>query len=243
MTALFILAISAFLWVALTLWKRRAPANLRDIPAFTHLYRAVGLSVEEGTRLHVSLGHGGLLDPRGGSALAGLAMLRSVAEKTAVSDKPAVASAGEPVLGLLTQDSIQAGYQAVAANDAYLPTTGRVTGLTPFSYAVGTLQIAQNEDVFANIVIGHVGSEIALLTEVADREGQTMIGASDNLGGQAVLFASAHDPLIGEELFAAGAYLGAGASHVASLTVQDILRWAVIVVLLGGALAKFAGVI
>ncbi|MBK8422041.1 DUF6754 domain-containing protein [Candidatus Villigracilis saccharophilus] len=69
------------------------------------------------------------------------------------------------------------------------------------------------------------------------------IGASDELSGQAVLYANTNDALIGEELFATGAYLGAGASHAASLTVQDILRWLVILSLLGGAAAKFFGVI
>jgi hypothetical protein len=82
-----------------------------------------------------------------------------------------------------------------------------------------------------------------LLAEASDRESVVMIGASDDLTGQAVLFANTQDALIGEELFAAGAYLGAGASHVASLTVQDILRWLVIITLLGGAAAKLFGVI
>jgi hypothetical protein len=58
-----------------------------------------------------------------------------------------------------------------------------------------------------------------------------------------VLFASAQDALIGEELFSTGAYLGAGASHLASLTVQDLFRWLIILTLLGGAAAKFAGAI
>jgi hypothetical protein len=70
-----------------------------------------------------------------------------------------------------------------------------------------------------------------------------LIGASDELSGQAVLFANTQDALIGEELFAAGAYLGAGASHLASLTLQDILRWFIILALLGGAAAKLIGVI
>ena len=61
---------------------------------------------------------------------------------------------------------------------------------------------------------------------------------------QVAFFISACDyTLIGEELFAAGAYLGAGASHVASLTVQDILRWVVILALLGGAAVKLVGII
>ncbi len=241
MIALLLLLASASLLLAVTLLKRRLPGHFREIPAFTRLSRSLGLSVEDGTRLHISLGHGNLLDLRGGSALAGLAMLRVIAERTSASDKPAVASAGEAAIGLLTQDSIQAGYQAAGAGDFYVPTTGRVTGLTPFGYAAGAMQIIHDEDVSANVLAGHFGPEAALLTESADRENQTVIGASDNLSGQAVLFASTQDALIGEELFAAGAYLGAGVSHAASLIVQDMLRWLIILALVGGAFAKFVG--
>ena len=240
---LAILAFSAFLLLVITLWKRKSPAKLREIPAFTQLYRTLGLSVEDGTRLHISLGHGGLLDARGGSALAGLAALRHIAERTSVSDKPSVASAGDPALGLLAQDTLQAGYQAAGVEELYVPTTGRVTGLSPFGFAAGAMNISQNENVSTNIMIGHFGSEAALLTEASDRENVSVIGASDDLAGQAVLFANTQDALIGEELFAAGAYLGAGPTHVASLTVQDILRWLVILVLLGGAFVKLLGMI
>ncbi len=240
---LVIIAFSAFLLLVITLWKRKSPAKLREIPALTQLYRTLGLSVEDGTRLHISLGHGGLLDARGGSALAGLAMLRHIAERTSVSDMPSVASAGDPALGLLAQDTLQAGYQAAGVEELYVPTTGRVTGLSPFGYAAGAMNISHNENVSTNIMIGHFGPEAALLTEASDRENVSVIGASDNLAGQAVLFANTQDALIGEELFATGAYLGAGPTHVASLTVQDILRWLVILVLLGGAFAKFLGMI
>lgn len=238
-----ILIITAFLLLALTAWKKRSPARLRDIPAYTRLIRTLGLSIEDGTRLHISLGHGSLLDGRGGSALAGLAMLRIIAERTSTSDKPAVASAGDPPLGLLTQDTLQAGYQAAGVEELYVPTTGRVTGLSPFSYAAGAMNISKNENVSANILIGHFGPEAALITDTSDREHVTLIGASDNLAGQSVLFASTDEALIGEELFGAGAYLGAGASHTASLTVQDILRWLIILALLGGTAAKFLGII
>lgn len=239
MIELVIIAVSALLLFVITLWKRRSPANLREIPALTFLYRTLGLSMEDGTRLHISLGQGGLLNARGGSALAGLAMLRHIAERTSVSDKPSVASSGDSTLGLLTQDTIQAGYQAAGVEELYVPTTGRVTGLSPFSYAAGAMYISQNEDVSANIMIGHFGTEAALLAEASDRENISIIGASDDLAGQAVLFANTQDALIGEELFATGAYLGAGASHLASLTVQDFLRWLIILTILGGVAAKF----
>jgi hypothetical protein len=181
------------------------------------------------------------LDTQGGSALAALAILRNIAEKTSVSDRPAVASSGDPVLGLLTQDTIQAGYQAAGAEELYTPTTGRVTGLDPFGFAAGAMHITQNENVSANIMIGHFGPVAALLAEASDRENVVVIGASSDLSGQSVLFASSQDALIGEELFGVGAYIGGWASHIASLTVQDILRWLIVFALIGGALLKFAG--
>ena len=241
MTALAILGVAAFLLLSLTLWKRRSPSYLREIPAFTKLAHSLGLSIEDGKRLHISLGHGGLLDAHGGSAFAGLALLRNIAERTSVSDMPAVASAGDPTLGLLSQDTLQAGYQAAGVEDAYFHTTGRVTGLSPFSYAAGAMQIPQNENVSTNIVIGHLGAEAGLITDAAERNNIKLIGSSDNLVGQSILFANTQDPLIGEELFAAGAYLNEDPAHAASLTVQDIFRWLIILILLGGAALKFLG--
>lgn len=241
--ALGILTLTAFLLLVISLLSRKTSARIREIPAFTRLIRTLGLSVEDGKRLHISLGYGSLLDERGGSAFAGLATLRVIAEKTSVSDMPPIASAGDATLGLLTQDSMQAGYKAAGAEELYEHTTSRVTGLTPFSYVAGAMHIAPNENVSTNIMLGHFGPEVSLLADAADRDYVTVIGASDNLAGQSVLYASTQDALIGEELFATGAYLGAGASHTASLTVQDILRWLIIISLIGCAAAKFVGLL
>lgn len=243
MIELGILGVSAFLLLIITVWKRRSPSVVRELPALVRLYRAIGLSVEDGTRLHISLGNGGLLNARGGSALAGLAALRLISERTSVSDQPPVASAGDPTLGLLTQDTLQAGYQAAGVEELYVPTSGRVTGFGPFGFAAGAMPITSNENISANILLGHFGAEVGLLTEASERENVTVIGASDDLAGQSILFASSQDSLIGEELFASGAYIGAGPSHMASLTVQDILRWIIVLVLFAGAFLKFAGMI
>lgn len=243
MIPLSALILAVFLLGVVTIWKRRSPGTLRQIPAFTRLARAIGLSIEDGKRLHIALGHGGLFDARGGSALAGLALLRKIAERTSVSDMPSVATAGDPTLGLLTQDTLQAGYQAAGVGEAYVHTMGRVTGLTPFSYSAGTMHIPQNENVSTNILLGHLGPETALLVEASDRAGTTLIGATDDLAGQSILFAGSQEPLIGEELFAAGAYLNADPAHLASLTVQDLFRWLIILALLAGSAAKFLGVL
>jgi len=241
MLGLGILILAALLLLIFIFARRKSPAVLRSIEAYERLNRAVGLAVEKGTRLHISLGRGSLFTSRGGSALAALAMLRRLAERTSVSDRPPIATSGDASLAILSQDTLQSGYRAAGAEEQYRFTTGRVTGLTPFSYASGTIPTVHDEDVSTNVVIGDLGAESALIAEVADRENTDLIAASDNLSAQSILYASSQDPLIGEELFAAGAYVGAGPAHEASVQVQDILRWLVILAILGGAALKFLG--
>lgn len=243
MIGLALVGFVALLFLALTLWRRRSPVVLRPIDAYERLNRAVGLAVETGTRLHISLGRGDLSTTRGGSALAGLAMLRRLAERTSASDRPPVASSGDASLAILSQDTLQSGYRAAGAEEQYRFSTGRLTGLSPFSYAAGTMPIAHDENVSANVIIGDLGVEAALIAEAAERENSSLVAASDDLSAQTVFYVSAQEPLIGEELFAAGAYVGAGPSHEASLQVQDILRWLIILAIIAGSFLKFLGMI
>lgn len=238
-----VLGLAAVLLVVFLFARRKTPAVFRRIEAYERLNRAVGIAVENGTRLHLSLGRGNLFSSRGGSALAGLALLRRLSERTSVSDRPPIATSGDPALAILSQDTMLAGYRAAGAEEQYRFSAGRLTGLAPFSYAAGAMPIARDEGVSASVVMGDLGAEAALMAEAADRENNSLVAASDNLSAQAVFYASAQEPLIGEELFAAGAYTGAGPSHEASLNAQDILRWLVIVAILAGSVLKLGGIL
>jgi hypothetical protein len=242
MIELGLILITAALLGLFTFVRRKSTPQFRALPALARLFRAIGLSVEDGTRLHASLGRGSLLTPRSGATLAALSMLRYLAERTSVSDRPPVATSGDPVLSLLTQDTLKAGYQAAGAEDLYQPATGRLSGLSPFSYAAGAMTVVRDENVSANVLMGNFGAEAALLVESSERVDVPTLGGSDDLTAQAILYAAAQEPLIGEELFAAGAYLDAGPAHTASLTVQDALRWVLILALVAGAALKVLGV-
>lgn len=243
MIAFGLLILTVVLLVGVTFLRRRYPGVFRQINAYDRLNGSVGLAVENGTRLHISLGRGNLFTTRGTSALAGLAMLRKLTERTSLSDRPPIVTSGDASLAILSQDTLQSGYRAAGAEEQYRFSTGRLTGLTPFSYAAGAIPVISDEDVSANIFLGDFGSESALLAEAAEHENSTVIAASDNISAQSVFYAYSQDPLIGEELFAAGAYVGAGAAHEASLTVQDILRWLIILAIVIGSGLKFMGVI
>lgn len=241
MIALGLLIFTAVLLLGVTFLRRKFPGTFRRIDAYERLNKSVGLAVENGTRLHISLGRGNLFTTRSASALAGLAMLRKLSERTSLSDRPPIVTTGDASLTILSQDTLQSGYRAAGAEEQYRFSTGRLTGLTPFSYAAGLVPVTHDENVSTNVFMGDFGAESALLVEAAERENSDLIAASDNLSAQSVFYASSQDPLIGEELFAAGAYVGAGAAHEASLTVQDILRWLIIVAIVIGSVLKFVG--
>ncbi|MRR31676.1 hypothetical protein EG834_15405, partial [bacterium] len=66
----------------------------RPIPAFQRLRRGIGLAVEQGTRLHISLGKGDLLSSNNTSALVGLTTLERIARLSTASDRPTIATSG-----------------------------------------------------------------------------------------------------------------------------------------------------
>jgi hypothetical protein len=236
-------ALAAICMVLFSIFQRRHPLSFRKIPAFSRIQRAVRLSVEDGTRLHFSLGNGSMLAPDGASALAGLLLLRRLSETTSLGDRPPIATTGNAVLNILAQDTLRAAHDAVLTDQPFEMSAARLTGLTPFSYAAGAMDIMSVENISSNVLIGNFGPEVGLLTEASTSQNATVIAGSDNLTAQAVLYASSSDTLIGEELFAAGAYAQVGSSHAASLLLQDFLRWLIILALLAGAGLKLAGLL
>jgi hypothetical protein len=240
---LFVLFFAGLMIVFATAGGQRPGRNLREIPAFGRLSRSIGLAVEAGQRLHLTLGRGGLTGLPGAAALVGLSMLQRIARAASISDRPPVASTGNGELAILAQDTLRQAYSSIGAENQYNPTSGQVSGLTPFSYAVGTLPVIYDQQVSANVLAGHFGSEVALITDASERSGGLTLAGSDSIQAQAILYASAQEPLIGEELYASGAYIQAGPLHLASVRAQDFLRWVVVVVIILGAALKLVGVL
>jgi hypothetical protein len=223
--------------------RNRPKINLRDIQAFRHIRREVDLAVEAGKRLHISLGRGNINDLQGGAAFIGLTILDRCARASSNSDRPPMTTSGDGVLNILSQDTLQSTYRSLATEQRYDPTNARLTGLTPMSFAAGAMPTIHDEHVSANFFAGHIGTEIALLTEAGERSRSLTVAGTDSLHAQAVLYATSDEPLLGEELYAAGAYLDAGPAHSASLRMQDILRWVVVAVIVIGAIFKLLGIV
>jgi hypothetical protein len=222
---------------------RRVRRAYRQIPAIQKLRRAIGLSVEQGGRIHVSLGKASIFSPMNASVLVGLSTLERIAHLSSVSDRPPVATSGDGTVSILSQDTLRAAYRIANAPELYDPERGRLTGTTPFSYVVGTFPTVRSERVSTNILVGNFGPEAALLTEESEKQNAFTLAGSDSLAAQVAFYAAAQEPLIGEEVFAVPAYLYASPAHQASLRTQDILRWVVILFMIISVVLAVVGVV
>lgn len=245
MIGLGFVILATLLVVMLTVRQRRsgkAPV-FRRIAAINRFKRAASLSVEEGTRIHISLGNASLTHPASASAFVSLEALHRIGAMSSSGDEPPIASSGDGALALLSQDVLHQVARETNNLDLYNSDHGQLAGISPLSNVAGALQIIDDSSVKTNVLIGNFGSEAGLLSTASEEQGALTLAASDSLPAQAVFFATTEKPLIGEELFALPAYLQADAVHCASLKTQDLLRGLVVLIVLGGAILRILGVL
>lgn len=236
---LLVFMVSALSIILFTFFqKKRSVRTLRPITAINRLRRAIGQTIEDGKLIHISLGKTNLLHDTATSALVGLATLEGVARISIAADCSPIATSGNGAISILSQDTIRAAYRMRNAQERYYPGCGLLSGPTPFSYIAGTIPIIHDENIFTNIMIGNFGPEVALLCDAANYEKAFTLAASESLPAQAVMFAAAQEPLIGEELYAIPAYLQTKTVYHASLRAQDLLRWILVIVMVAGAIIR-----
>jgi hypothetical protein len=223
--------------------RAKYPALFRKIPAISRLKRSVGLSVEDGSRVHVTLGSADLTQAANTSTLVGLSALHGIGQLSANSDQPPICTSGNGGFALLSKDVLRAAAVETNTREYYDPDLSYLSGATPFTYALGALDAVEDSGVKTNVLIGNFGVEAGWLSTQAQQRAPFTLAASDSLVAQAIFLATSRDVLIGEELYALPAYLQYRPAHLASLRVQDILRFLVSVVLLLGALLKGLGLL
>ncbi|MGQ0602898.1 MAG: DUF6754 domain-containing protein [Anaerolineales bacterium] len=216
---------------------------LREVDALQSLPGMVGAAVESGKRLHLSLGNGALGQSDTATVLAGLTAASQIAAVAVVSDKAPLVTTTDGAAMLLAEDVMKSVYVEQNAADRYEGDVARVAALSPASFGAAMTTLVSDEAVSGNVLIGPVGAESVLLAEAGRRAGATTLAGTDNVAAQAALFAAADHSLIGEDVYATGAYLSREDAHVASLQAQDIIRWLLVAVIVGGALARTLGLL
>ncbi|MBP9676363.1 MAG: hypothetical protein KBD67_06445 [Anaerolineaceae bacterium] len=220
-----------------------SPPFLRKSADIERLKAAIELSVEDGSRVHVTLGSADLTDAANPSALAGLDSLHRIGQSSSTSDLPPVCSSGNGAFALLSKDTLAAVASDTNTWDIYDPDQGYLTGVTPMAYAVGAMDVMSEPGVKSNILIGNFGSESGFMTITSEEQGAFTVAASDSIIGLSVFMATIRNVVVGEGLFAIPARLALAPAQLAGLKMQDMLRVIIVAALVIGALFKALGLL
>lgn len=223
--------------------RKKVHGNLRVIPSFEQLQKAINLIVESGKGAHITVGRGSILSPQAGSSLAAMEMLSHLSRLCLNGDIPPISTSGDGAVNLMAIDTLRSSYRSMHLQQRFHPLSGQVTGVSPYSYMAGAMLAQRDDNRILTVALGSFGPEIALLADTSERMQAHTIGGTDNLLAQAVLYATSRSPLIGEEFFAASAYTQGTAIQVASLKTQDILRIILILGIIAGAIMKALGIL
>jgi hypothetical protein len=231
-------ALPLLLWQFTLYVRRRGEVPLRRIAAFEALRGMMGRAAEQGKRVHMSLGRSGIGDAQTPTVSAGLNVLRALADEAAAFGDAPLVTVADPVVLLAAQDALYRAQRRNGEVARYTGTDVQLIAPDPTAYAVGALNVVNDEEIGANVMVGHLGDEYLLLGEPGAGRPIVQVAGSDALSAQSLMLATSDHVLLGEEMFATGAYLGRQPAQVASLYVQDVLRGLAVVAIVIGVLIK-----
>ena len=233
MTPLITLGVIAAVIILLVLLQRSVLAGrkvaTRPLPALNGLHDQLGRAIESGNPLHVTLGNASLVSQSAPTSVAALQLLDNLAEDGCANGAPPLVTMGEGTLLPAAQDSLRHAYQNIGRRGEFDAAQAQfiATETNNFTYAGGAANLLQQSKVTGNIVVGHFGTEIALLAEAANNQQIEQIIGTDDPTALALATAFTDNVLIGEEMLAVGAYLEEDSGRLASLQLQDIIRWVI----------------
>jgi len=212
---------------------RRKELYIRRIGGLEALDEALGRATEMGKPV---LFIHGLRDMSQISTIAAVNILGRVAKRTAEYDAALRVVAPDPVVMSVSQETVQASYFEAGRPDSFNPDHIFVAGTEQFSYAAAVEGIMVREKPAAHIMMGYFYAEALLLAETGATTGAIQIAGTDAFTQLPFFVTTCDYTLMGEELYAASAYLSRDPKLLGSLKGQDVGKAILIVVILLGTL-------
>ena len=109
------------------------------------------------------------------------------------------------------------------------------------AYASGVTTLYERQKLEASQLIGSFGQEFLLASEDGAQHGVPQVGGATTATALPLIYLSTEGALIGEEIYAAEAYLARSPAPLARLLTQDALRTVIIVAIVVLLLLSAAG--
>jgi hypothetical protein len=208
-------------------------------------------SAEAGQPVHLSLGTSGIGDQFTSDTMAAFNVMEYLSERGAISAAPPVVTLAHPLALPVAQDLMRRIHRQLGVQDEYDATRARLVAPDPlvftsnradaFGYAAGVMRLVTQQKLAANVMIGRFGDEFLLMAEPGAQQDMIQIGGTSVPEVLPFVYTTMKNPLIGEEIYAGGAYLSGKPNHLSSLFAQDVFRWLLVAGILSAVFLRTVG--
>ncbi len=229
-----VIIFSTFALVFITVARKGKELYIRPLAGIEAVDEAIGRATEMGKPILYILGLGSA-DMI--ATIASFTILSRVAKKTAEYQTPILIPCCDPIVMAVAQETVRAAFLEAGRPDQYKQENIYYLTSMQFAYVAGVNGIMIREKPATNFYLGKFYAESLLLAETGSLAGSIQISGTDEIA-QIPFFVAATDyTLIGEELYAASAYLGKEPVLLGTLKGQDWAKALVMIFLILGALA------
>jgi len=209
---------------------RGAQIYIRRIPGIDAIDEAIGRAVELGRPMSFTVG----LTSVSPLLYACLGILRHIGGKSAVFLSNLFFPCSDPQVLALADATLQSAYRGARKFNHYNPGSLRFLSDEQFAFASGYQGLIHRENVGAAFLFGTFAAESLILAEAGQQVGAMQVAGTVS-PEQIPFFLTACDyTLIGEELYAAGAYLSGHPVQTGSLRGQDVAKCVILFLILCG---------
>jgi hypothetical protein len=211
---------------------------VRRLAGIDAIEEAIGRATEMGRPvLYVP----GILDIDDIQTVAGLVILESVARLTARYETQIRVPVSYPIPFTIAQEMVKSGYLNAGRPEAYDPDSVQFVSPEQFAFVAKITGIMLRDRPAAHIFMGAFYAESLMLAETGFSTGAIQVAGTANVAQLPFFVVACDYTLIGEELFAASAYLSGEPRLVGGLKGADMLKVLVILVVLLGCVLETAG--
>lgn len=229
----FFLFFSAILLLFIYLAKKGRQFFIRRISGLEAVDEAVGRATEMGKPILYVSGMSGLNDV---ATIAAINILGKVAEKTAEYDTKLMVPCRDPLVMTIEQEVVKNAYVNKGRPDAFKPDTVFFITDSQFGYVAAVNGLMAREKPATNFYMGMFYAESLLLAETGTTTGAIQIAGTDAVNQLPFFVVACDYTLMGEELYAASAYLSREPLLMGALKGQDYTKFLLIIVIVIGVL-------
>ncbi|KPJ73276.1 hypothetical protein AMJ52_03975 [candidate division TA06 bacterium DG_78] len=198
---------------------------IRKISGLDALEEAVGRATEMGKPILYVPGLSSIADI---ATIASLNILSQVAKKTAEYNTTLLVPNRNPVVYTVAQEVVKEAYTDAGRPDAYNSDNVYFITGQQFAYVAAVCGTMMREKPATNLFLGYFWAESLILAETGASTGAIQIAGTDSVFQLPFFITTCDYTLIGEELYAASAYLSKDPLLMGSLKGQD---WGKLIIL------------